>query len=244
MSAATALGFGAVEWGAGPGEAVAGPGDGDRVAELCVRAHLKTAGLSVQDPEVTLGTPRAAAAYVRLAVAVGAPHVRYFAAGYRGGSVHELQRRHRRTLDRLIDLAAPNGVKVLVETSPDSLAATPELAHALVAHQSPKLAGVLYDPGNMVIEGAVRPSLAIAILGRHIAHVHVKNIAWSRTQGRWRWRYANLAAGLLDWPEIIGALQASGYRGRYAIDHLAGRETMPLLKSECALMRDLLAGAD
>jgi sugar phosphate isomerase/epimerase len=70
IAAATELGFDAVEWGAGPGQALSSIDDGPRVAERCRRAGLQIAGLSVQDPEITLATGRAAAAQVRLAAAL------------------------------------------------------------------------------------------------------------------------------------------------------------------------------
>jgi sugar phosphate isomerase/epimerase len=240
ITAATVLGFAAVEWGAGPSQALSSLRDAARLAELAQQAGLEIAGLCVQDPAITL-TTTGAAAQVRLAVALGAPCVRLFAAAYRGGGVTNLRRRHRSAVDRLVDTAAPHGVKVLVETSPDTIASTPELALDLVSHHPPRRAGVLYDPGNMVIEGHVSPPLAIAVLGRYLGHVHVKNISWSRSAGRWRWKYAHLSAGLLNWAEIFGLLAASRYDGRYSIDHLGARATMDLLTRETAMMRNLLA---
>ena len=47
----------------------------------------------------------------------------------------------------------------------------------LVERHPPERAGVLYDPGNTAIEGYLSPALTIARLGRHLRHVHVKNIA-------------------------------------------------------------------
>jgi sugar phosphate isomerase/epimerase len=243
IAAATALGCDAVEWGAGPDQALSTPGDAARLAELSHQAGLEIAGLSIQDPAITLVTGRVAASQVRLAVALGAPQMRLFAARYRGGGVAALHRRHRAAVDRLVDVAAPHGVKVLVETSPDTLAPTPQLALDLVSHHPPRRAGVLYDPGNMVIEGHVKPALAVALLGRHIGHVHVKNVSWSRSAGRWQWKYAHLTTGLLDWTEILDLLAASGYEGRYSIDHLPGRETMGLLQRETTVMRELVQAA-
>jgi sugar phosphate isomerase/epimerase len=167
--------------------------------------------------------------------------VRLFAAEFAGSGLAAARRRQRAGLDRLVEAAAPQGIKVLVETSPRSLAPSPELAADLVAHHPPARAGVLYDPGNMLIEGHVSPPLAIALLGRHLAHVHVKNVVWGRSGGRWQWKYAGLEAGLLDWRELFALLAASGYRGRFSIDHLPGRETMKLLGRESDLMRSLLA---
>jgi sugar phosphate isomerase/epimerase len=241
LDVAVSLGFPAVEWGIGPGQAIERPQSGAEIRDLCDRAGLRTAGLSVQDPSVTLATPQRAARYVELAVTLGAPHVRLFAPAYKGGSLDREQRRARAGLDALVDLAAPAGLAVLVETSPTTLAPAPDFAVSLLERHPPEQAGVLYDPGNMAIEGHLAPRLAVARLGRYLRHVHVKNIAWSRRAGVWRWRHATLAGGLLDWREILAALEAARYRGAFSIDHLGGEATPTLLRNECGHLRELLS---
>jgi sugar phosphate isomerase/epimerase len=242
LAAATELGFGAVEWGVGPGQAIEDPDRAAELAERC-RAHsVRTIGVSVQDPAVRLTAPaRTTAAYVRLASTLGAGYIRLFAEPYRDGGVAAQRRRHRDALDRLIERAASEGVRVLVETSPGTLAASPELALALVAHQPAKLAGVLYDPGNMVIEGDLGAGLAVPLLGRHLAHVHVKNIRWTRVGGAWQWRYATLDDGRVGWPDVIERLGRARYAGWYSLDHLPGRATAAALQQQSTRLAQLLA---
>ena len=242
LAAATELGFGAVEWGVGPGQAIEDPDRAAELAERC-RAHsVRTIGVSVQDPAVRLTAPaRTTAAYVRLASTLGAGYIRLFAEPYRDGRVAAQRRRHRDALDRLIERAASEGVRVLVETSPGTLAASPELALALVAHQPAKLAGVLYDPGNMVIDGDLGAGLAVPLLGRHLAHVHVKNIRWTRVGGAWQWRYATLDGGRVGWPDVIERLGRARYAGWYSLDHLPGRVTAAALQQQSTRLAQLLA---
>jgi sugar phosphate isomerase/epimerase len=241
LEAASTLGFGAVEWGVGPGQAIEDPDGAVQLAERC-RAHdVRTVGVSVQDPAVRLTAPiRTTVAHVRLAAALGAGYIRLFAEPHRGGGVAAQQQRHRRALDRLVQRAAGDRVRVLVETSPDTLAASPELAMALVSHQPHKLAGVLYDPGNMVIEGDLGAGIAVALLGRHLAHVHVKNIRWARAGDDWHWRYAPLDGGRVRWPEVIERLRQGRYGGWYSLDHLPGRATEAALVRESARLAELL----
>jgi sugar phosphate isomerase/epimerase len=243
IDAALELGLDAVEWGLGPDEALTATGDGGELARRCQRAGLTVAGLSVQDLAVTLATPRRAFPCLALAAELGAPHVRFFAPPLGAGRLAAQQRRVRAGLDALVGRAGRRGPAVLVETSPDTLAASPGLAAALVAHHPPARAGVLYDPGNMLIEGYVGAPLALAELGRHVRHVHVKNIAWSRRDGTWSWRRAPLDGGMVDWGSTLRALARSGYRGRVAIDHLPGRATLALLRREAGRLRELLEAA-
>lgn len=241
IDVASSLGLASVEWGSGRGQAIERADAGQGVRELCERAGLRSGGLAVQDPEVTLVTPIRAAKYVALAVALGAPHIRLLAPPYNGGSLRREQERVRTAIDRLVEVAAPQGVAVLVETSPTTLAPAPELAVTLVERQSPERAGVLYDPGNMVIEGHLAPAVAIARLGPYLRHVHVKNIAWSRQGEVWHWRHAGLAKGILDWSSIVHELAAARYRGLFSIDHLDGEASPRKLRSESAFLRKLVA---
>jgi sugar phosphate isomerase/epimerase len=243
IDVAVSLGFTAVEWGCGPGHAIERLELGHELQQQCERAGLRSSGLSVQDPEVTFATPRSAAPHVALAVALGAPHLRLLAPPYRGGSLQREQQRVRDGLDFLVDLAAPSGIAVLVETSPMTLAPAPEFAVALVEQHPPERAGVLYDPGNMAVEGHLSPALAIARMGRHLRHVHVKNIAWSRRGEAWRWRHASLASGMLDWRTILDRLAVTRFEGTLSIDHLGGAPTRARLNSESSYLRTLMAEA-
>ena len=240
---ARSLQFAVVEWGAGPRQAVDLGQDAASLHELCAAAGIGISGLSVQDEDVTVTTPERALPYLRLASALGARFMRLFAPPYSGGPLISEQRRARDGLNAIVEHAAVEGVAVLIETSPSTLAPTPGLAAALVEHQAPQHAGVLFDPGNNVIEGYLHPALAVAQMGAHLHHLHVKNIAWSKASGRWAWRHASLTGGMVVWPEILAALAAAGYRGGFSIDHLSGRPTRGRLRSETEGLRALLSEA-
>jgi sugar phosphate isomerase/epimerase len=163
-----------------------------------------------------------------------------FAPPYRGGSIAIEQRRARAGLDAVVERAGAEDIAVLIETSPGTLAPTAGLAAALVEHHAPERAGVLFDPGNTVIEGYLSPALAVARLGAHLHHVHVKNIAWRKVAGAWAWRYAPLSGGMVAWPEVLGALAAAGYRHGLSIDHLSAKPTPHRLRVETEQLRALV----
>jgi sugar phosphate isomerase/epimerase len=234
------LGFAAIEWGTGPDQAITDPRSGAEIRALCANAGLGCSGVSVQDHRVTLDAPEMAVAAVDLAVALRAPHVRLRAPRYLGESLRRQQNLIRDGLGKLVELASPHGLAVLVETSPGTLAPTPESALALIDGHPPAQAGVLYDPGNMIIEGHVEPRLAIARLHEYLIHVHVKNIAWHRRDGAWHWHYSPLAGGLADWSTILWALAAAGYVGHFSIDHLPGPPTEILLRDEAETLSGLI----
>jgi sugar phosphate isomerase/epimerase len=88
--------------------------------------------------------------------------VRIFAPAYRAGA----RERARDGLARAAELAAAHGVALVVETSPGTIAPSTAQARALVDGFPPEHVGVLYNPGNMAIEGHVDPALVLDELGR------------------------------------------------------------------------------
>jgi sugar phosphate isomerase/epimerase len=221
--ARTALdaGLTAVEWGIGPGQAVESP-EGALLKDLGVAA----AGVCVQGGAASLLDPEKLRPFAALAAELGAPHVRVFAPALddAAGAAEGLA--------ASASIAKEHGVALLIETAPETIAPSTAQARALVDGFPPHEVGVLYDPGNMVIEGHVDPRLAIAELGPYLRHVHVKNVAWRREHGRWQWRHAALDEGLLDWAAIVAALRAASYTGRLCLDHLGGKPSLATLKRE------------
>jgi sugar phosphate isomerase/epimerase len=240
---ARSLQFAVIEWGVGAHQAVELGQDPPALRERCAAAGVGISGVSVQDEDVTLAAPGRALPYLRLASALGARFIRLFAPPYQGGSLGGEQRTAREGLDAIVEDAAAEGVAVLIETSPATLAPTPGLAAVLVEHQTPERAGILFDPGNTVIEGYVQPALAVARMGPHLHHVHVKNVAWRNGSGGWAWRHASLTGGMVVWPDVLAALAAAGYRGGYSIDHLSGKPTRGRLRTETEELRALLGVA-
>jgi sugar phosphate isomerase/epimerase len=227
--AQTALdaGLTAVEWGVGPGQAIESPrGAAAELKSLGVEA----AGVCVQGGGASLTTPSALTPFAELAAELGAPHVRVFAP--------ELAERDRARdgLAAAAAIAKEHGVALLLETAPETSAPSTAQARALVEGFPPDEVGVLYDPGNMVIEGHVDPRLAIAELGPYLRHVHVKNVAWKREHGRWQWRHAALDEGLLDWRVIVAALEQAAYGGRLCLDHLGGKPSLATLRRELSVL--------
>ncbi|NPV08318.1 MAG: sugar phosphate isomerase/epimerase [Anaerolineae bacterium] len=114
-------------------------------------------------------------------------------------------------------------VRGLLETHHGSVAESASGARRLLSGFSPETYGVIFDPANMILAGRESWWMAVDILGEYLAHVHVKNISWLRDgDGRWQWHYDTLERGMVDWPEVIRALLATGYDGYLSVEDLCG----------------------
>jgi len=115
-----------------------------------------------------------------------------------------------------------------VETHHLTIAPSASLAYRLVSHCHPDQIGVLYDPGNMVHEGYEQFKMGLELLGPYLAHVHVKNAAWSQTGKRedgtaaWRCEWSPLAGGVVDYRRLLQDLKSVGYDGYLGIEDFSG----------------------
>jgi sugar phosphate isomerase/epimerase len=140
---------------------------------------------------------------------------------YRPGAVIYDGTRHYRdlfqetvdALGKLIDTVSPFGVKPVIETHFGTIAPSASLALRLVQPFDAGKIGINYDPANLVIEGRESWQMGLELLGPYLDYVHAKNSAWVRENGKWRWVFASMSDGQVDWSEVMRALDRVGYSG-------------------------------
>jgi sugar phosphate isomerase/epimerase len=115
--------------------------------------------------------------------------------------------------------AEAHDVKILVELHHRTIVSSASAAVRLVDGLDPSHVGVIHDVGNLVIEGHEDFRAGLEMLGDHLAHVHVKNVAWqvdgARPDGSvaWRAEWSPLRSGQADLSAYFRALSAVGYDG-------------------------------
>jgi sugar phosphate isomerase/epimerase len=129
------------------------------------------------------------------------------------------------------------GLRLLMETgqeqAPELLQFLNDLALANVA--------VNFDPANMILYGAGDPIDAIATLGRHIAHVHLKDAVLSDQPGvRWG-EEVPWGSGQVDPVHFLEALDAAGYAGPLVIEREAGRDRPADVRAAIAALESAAA---
>jgi sugar phosphate isomerase/epimerase len=122
-------------------------------------------------------------------------------------------------LGKVVEAVSTFGVKPVIETHFGTIAPSAGLAHRLVQHFDPARIGVNYDPANLIIEGRESWQMGLELLGPYLDHVHAKNIAWVREQGAWRWVFASMADGQVDWAEVMRLLRRVGYDGYISFEN-------------------------
>ncbi len=148
------------------------------------------------------------------------PRYRPGATIYDGSrSYNDLLRETVDALGAVIEVVAPFGAKPVIETHFNTLAPSASLALRVVEHFDAARVGVNYDPANLVIEGREAWRMGLELLGPYLDYVHAKNAAWVREGGRWRWVFASMRDGQVDWLEVLRALRAVGYDGTIAFEN-------------------------
>jgi sugar phosphate isomerase/epimerase len=198
-------------------------------------------------PYLTVGDVAGTERVLRTAKLVGASYIRLGVAGYnRTAPFGELFRATRAYLREAAALCKEYGVKGLVETHHNTIAASASAAYRLVEGHDPDALGVLYDPGNMVHEGFEHYRMGMELLGPYLAHVHVKNAAWrpgERQAGgavAWTCAWSPMREGVVPWKQVIDDLKAVGYDGYLGVEDFSRQYDSPaMLREFAAYMREL-----
>jgi sugar phosphate isomerase/epimerase len=139
---------------------------------------------------------------------------------------------------------AADDLQLLLEPCHGSLTPSAELALRVLRESAVQGVGVVFDPANMVVEGHLRPELAVDLLGDYLCHVHAKNLLIERNGATWRSSTAALDGGHVDWVSVLACLARAGYRGWLSIDHLSGTATAQQLTCDVATLRRLARSAN
>ena len=132
----------------------------------------------------------------------------------------------REGLSKLQDLGREFNLRYVVEIHAGSVAASPFGIRYIMDGLDPETVGVIWDPANMVIEGQVRSSGAVDLMGKYLAYVHVKNLEWCRKntapgeKPAWDIQRRTIDQGMVDYEEIAFALKCSKFDGWMSFEEL------------------------
>ena len=153
------------------------------------------------------------------------------APGYDGSRPYpDLYEQAVRDFAAVAKLAAQFGVQACLEMHMNIITPSAGLAHRVVSHFDPAHVGVIFDPGNMVVEGFENYQMALELLGPYLSHVHAKNCAWTKTGeeddvAQWKWEMVAVRQGQTNWPEVMRALEKVGYDGWFSFEDFSTGDT-------------------
>ncbi|MGI5232617.1 sugar phosphate isomerase/epimerase family protein [Actinoallomurus sp. CA-142502] len=190
------------------------------VRERCAEAGLRIIGLN---PYLEPGDLAGLEEMMRLAVIAGAAGVRLRAPRMGDAGFHRLVATATEYFTAAAELARRYEIKALLEMHQGTVCPSASLAVRVVGELPAEHVGVIYDAGNVVLEGSEDPSMALQILGPYLAHVHLKNAAFTRPPGGgvWRPEWTPLDDGVLDVPRVLDVLAAAGYQGWISVEDLS-----------------------
>ncbi|MEV6157407.1 sugar phosphate isomerase/epimerase family protein [Nonomuraea sp. NPDC052129] len=240
IAAAAAAGYAGMEWRVGD---LPAPGDApgffrgnrctvppDPAALAAVARETRAAGLTVIGLGVYIdhGDVGKAEAALRLAAGVNVPWIRLRAPWRDASSRYGAQFAAAvEFFSRVAELAERYGVMALIEQHQRTICPSASLTERLVSRFDPAYIGVIYDAGNLVLEGYEDHRMALDILGPYLAHVHVKNAAFDRPTGGGVWtpRWTPMDDGVLDVPALLTELDRAGYEGWISVEDFSTDRT-------------------
>jgi sugar phosphate isomerase/epimerase len=187
--------------------------------------------------------------HFRAAAAIGARHVRVSPGGYdfkRGDYARQVKEARTRYA-KLAKLAAKHGVRSLIETHMGQLGPSISKARTILEGLDPKHVGIMWDPGNQIVEGGETYAMAIDIAGEYLGEIHAKNMKFVQKEtvnGQVTWQAVPVPVreGMVNWPEVIAALKKAGYRGWIHFEDFSTEHPLQeRLRDNLMWFRELLA---
>jgi len=188
-----------------------------RIQQQCQANGLEIFGLS---PYLKVGDLEQALHLVELAALAGNARLRLWAPGYENERYAAASARMRHFLDQLLPRAEAAGVRLALEVHQRTICSSPSLAMRIAEHYPPQSLGIIYDLGNLAIEGREDVGLSLDLMGDHLAHVQVKNVAWvaqADDQG-WRWEWCPPDQGVLPLRSMLRTLAERGFADWLSIE--------------------------
>jgi sugar phosphate isomerase/epimerase len=145
--------------------------------------------------------------------------------------------------EKVVKYAARFKVRPIAEIHMGNIIASAAGAARFCAHFSPREMGVIHDAGNMVYEGYEQYQMGLEMLGRYLAHVHLKNARWEPVAGTpegtvsYRPTWATLKNGFVDFAALFTALDAVGYDGWVSIEDFSPTPATAKLPDDLAFLK-------
>jgi sugar phosphate isomerase/epimerase len=186
---------------------------------------------------------------MRAAAGVGVHKMRVGSPGYDGKEPYpKLFDEAVRDFAKVEKLAEKYRVQACLEMHMNIITPSAGLAHRLVSNFDPKHIGVIFDPGNMVVEGYENYQMGLELLGPYLSHVHAKNAAWMQTNeengvARWESRMVATRKGQTDWSKVVAALKKVGYEGWLSFEDFSEGDTKAKLSEALGYLKSVEGAA-
>jgi len=122
-------------------------------------------------------------------------------------------------------IGAGEGVRFSIELHDHTLSPSASSAMRILEGLPTAGCGVILDAANTIGEGNESLPMAIDILGRHLAHVHVKQRCFRRREQPVNGSMLDMPItplvepGDVAWPQIATMLRQAGYAGWYSVEN-------------------------
>ncbi len=160
---------------------------------------------------------------------VGAPMLRVWTPAPRPGGARTQVAQAQREWRALAGLAREYDLRFVLELHDRTITSSVSGALRLLDGLDPVRVGVILDVANVANEGNEPLATGIDLLGPYLAHVQVKDIAFTpaRTWNGLQGQFAPLGQGGIDWEHCLRLLRAAGYQGWLAIEDFTRIERGP-----------------
>ena len=215
----------------------------EQITDLCKQANIEIFGLS---PYIPVGDKNYALKMLDLAHVANHARVRIWAPFNGNGSTYqERYYQFRKFIDELLMRAEELNVQLALEIHQRTICSSPSFAVRVAEHYPHNLLGVIYDMGNLAIEGREDVQLSLDLIGKHLTHVQIKNVGYrplAENEG-WAWYWETIENGVLPIPKMLSTVIKNNFNDWLSIEDFSSqRSDLEKLKHNIELIRSYLDG--
>ncbi|ASV37210.1 sugar phosphate isomerase [Pseudomonas sp. NS1(2017)] len=188
-----------------------------RIQQHCQALGLQTFGIS---PYLEVGDLGQTYLMMDLAALADQARLRLWAPSYEDERYPQAYARMRRYLDQILPRAESLGVRLVLEVHQRTICSSPSLAMRVAEHYPADRLGIIYDIGNLGIEGREDVQMSLDLMGKHLAHVQIKNVAYTALGPGlgWKWEWCPPDEGVLPLRAMLATLRSSGFSDWVSIE--------------------------
>ena len=213
----------------------------EKITAMCQDANIEIFGLS---PYIPVGDLDYCKKMIELAHVANQSRIRIWAPFTdTAAKYQESYAQFRRFIDEVLPKAQDLNIQLALEIHQRTICSSASLAMRVAENYPEDLLGVIYDMGNLAIEGRENVQLSLDLIGKHLTHVQIKNVGYQRLAPHegWSWYWETIEGGVLPIQNMLTTVMKNNFKDWLSIEDFSSyRSDLEKLEHNIQLIQNYL----
>lgn len=213
----------------------------EKITAMCQDANIEIFGLS---PYIPVGDLNYCKKMIELAHVANQSRIRIWAPFTdTEASYQESYSQFCRFIDEVLPKAEKLNIQLALEIHQRTICSSASLAMRVAENYPKELFGVIYDMGNLAIEGRENVQLSLDLIGKHLTHVQIKNVGYQKLAQHegWHWYWETIEDGVLPIQSMLNTVMKNNFNDWLSIEDFSSyRSDLEKLEHNIQLIQNYL----